>query len=265
MLRKIDLATFTEVDQVAFEAGNFGILEVEPSTGQVWLGAGKNLTVLGSDGDVVRTLTDVDAAKDVAFDAVTGQAFVVWQDGGQPDEDDNTSSLRVYDLESGAEAAVETLPANHSQVGSASIAVVPGGGTVFVTNPSMATIHRLTRSVSPSVTTAPGSVAPFEGDEVYFTAAAEGRPAPTVRWQRRAPGATTWTDIEGATSAQLHLIVARPDNGTAVRAVFTNAAGSLPTAAANVTVRTLAPTMTGAPRVGANLRAVPGAWPGGRP
>jgi hypothetical protein len=86
---------------------------------------------------------------------------------------------------------------------------------------------------SPTVTSQPAdrtiSLAPGEASgQVTFTAAAEGEPAPTVRWQRRAPGATSFVGLAGSTSPSLTVAAGSADNGAAYRAVFANASGELP-------------------------------------
>jgi hypothetical protein len=46
-----------------------------------------------------------------------------------------------------------------------------------------------------------------------------------VRWQRRAPGETAWSDIDGATSGTLSVDATADVSGTRYRAVFESAAG----------------------------------------
>ncbi|NHC14269.1 cell wall-binding repeat-containing protein, partial [Motilibacter deserti] len=95
-----------------------------------------------------------------------------------------------------------------------------------------------------SVRTAPAVLAQPVGGTIdpaqslTLTAAATGSPEPAVQWQQSRDGGTTWTDIPGATSSSVSVV---PGTGrTAYRAVFTNVAGSTPTAAADVTVRPVA-------------------------
>jgi hypothetical protein len=86
--------------------------------------------------------------------------------------------------------------------------------------------------VSPTVTAQPAdkaiSLAPGEASgQVTFTAAAEGDPAPAIRWQRRAPGATGFTAVAGANAGSLTVDAGAADNGAAYRAVFANSSGEL--------------------------------------
>ncbi|HEY0276660.1 MAG TPA: HtaA domain-containing protein [Solirubrobacterales bacterium] len=62
---------------------------------------------------------------------------------------------------------------------------------------------------------------------VTFTAAAEGTPAPTLRWQSRAGSSDRWTDLPGETGTTLRLTATVQQSGLQVRAVATNAAGTL--------------------------------------
>lgn len=88
----------------------------------------------------------------------------------------------------------------------------------------------------PAVTTQPKDVAVKVGGEARFTASASGTPVPAVRWQVSVDGGD-WKDVAGATDASLTLReVALAQSGARYRAVFTNAAGSVTTAAATLTV-----------------------------
>lgn len=108
--------------------------------------------------------------------------------------------------------------------------------------------------VGPAVATAPviteqpvgGTVT--LGRTLTLRAAANGAPAPTVQWQRRAPGSPVWTDVPGATSASLAVVVTAANDGAAYRAVFTNVAGTVRSSAAVVRVTRVAPRITTQPR-----------------
>lgn len=82
--------------------------------------------------------------------------------------------------------------------------------------------------VAPTVTLQPEPITVVAGDPASFTAAATGDPAPTVQWQSSTDG-TTWTDLPGATEpTYVTPSRAAADTCTRYRAVFTNAAGSVP-------------------------------------
>ncbi|MCW2567501.1 MAG: hypothetical protein JWN54_1598, partial [Mycobacterium sp.] len=96
----------------------------------------------------------------------------------------------------------------------------------------------LTVRTVPTVTTQPADQTVNAGSSVTFTAAASGRPTPTVRWQVSIDG-TTWTTLAGETATTLTFTAASADNGNSYRAVFTNSAGNDTTGAATLTVRTV--------------------------
>ncbi|HEX7132544.1 MAG TPA: HtaA domain-containing protein, partial [Iamia sp.] len=58
-----------------------------------------------------------------------------------------------------------------------------------------------------------------------FTAAAEGTPAPSYRWQSAPAGATRFADVAGATGPTLEVDATVGDDGTRYRVVVGNAAG----------------------------------------
>ena len=82
------------------------------------------------------------------------------------------------------------------------------------------------------------------GSTATFNAAATGYPTPTVQWQVSTDGGNTWSNINGATSPTLTLTdVAASQNGDEFQALFTNAAGSVPSD--NVTLIVISgPTVT---------------------
>jgi hypothetical protein len=92
---------------------------------------------------------------------------------------------------------------------------------------------------APVVTTQPNAASVTVGGTATFTAAASGDPTPSVQWQLQAPGSPSWQDYPGATGTTfvLHVSAAGYD-GSKVRAVFTNAAGSATTDAVRLTVTT---------------------------
>jgi hypothetical protein len=94
---------------------------------------------------------------------------------------------------------------------------------------------------APVVTTPPANTSVFAGNPVSFTAAASGSPVPTVQWQSEAVGATSYTNISGATSTTYSIPTALISaSGTKYEAVFTNSQGSVTSVPATLTV-TVAP------------------------
>ncbi|MEU8768631.1 hypothetical protein AB0C94_16890 [Streptomyces griseus] len=240
-LHRVDLASFEVTADFALPGaqGLTGFTEADPATGAVWVGVGRSVLVFDAAGRLLRTLVGADLARDAAFDEETGRAYVVWQDGGDLSDpaNDNNGTLTVYDTEDFTPAAKDlSLPGNHSQSGSASLAVEPGGATVFVTNPAEGRITKLVRQISPLVTRAPADLAAEDGEEVTLTAAAEGSPEPAVRWQVSADGSQTWKDVEGATGPGLTFTARAAQDGYRYRAEFRNDAGTTRTSAVTLTV-----------------------------
>jgi hypothetical protein len=108
---------------------------------------------------------------------------------------------------------------------------------VFTNVAGMATTTAatLTFTGAPAITTQPVSQSVTAGNSVSFTAAASGNPAPTVQWQVRTNGGTTFTSVAGAASPTLTFTTSATQNGNKFRAVFTNIAGTATTTAATLT------------------------------
>ncbi|WP_406397318.1 hypothetical protein [Streptomyces uncialis] len=253
-LYRVDTATLTlkdtiDVPDIASDAT--GVIEVDPESGAVWLGTGGTILVLGPDGKPVKKITDSDQAIAVAFDKSSRQAFVVRQDRGDLNEpgNDNNGSLTTYDTTDHTRTTEPvSLPGNHGQVGAAAVTVEAGGAVVYVTHPAEGKVLKLVRRVSPKVTEAPADVSVEPGENVTFTARAEGTPEPARRWQISTDG-TTWKDVEGATSATLAFTAELAQNGHKYRAEFKNDAGTTRTYPVTLTVEeeqdTTAGTTTG--------------------
>ncbi|WP_181905653.1 carboxypeptidase regulatory-like domain-containing protein, partial [Microbacterium bovistercoris] len=97
----------------------------------------------------------------------------------------------------------------------------------------------------------PQDTAVQDGEYAEFRAVASGIPAPTVQWERRAPGADVFTPIDGEMSSNLSFEAELADSGAQVRAVFTQGDATLTTVAATVTVSATpsAPQAPSAPEV----------------
>jgi len=90
---------------------------------------------------------------------------------------------------------------------------------------------------TPAITTHPVSKIAADGRSVTFTAAADGTPPPTVRWQCSTNGGTSFFDVVGETSLNLILVATSSAHGNRYRAVFSNSCGDAPTQAATLQVR----------------------------
>ena len=91
------------------------------------------------------------------------------------------------------------------------------------------------QAMAPIVTAQPANVSILPGESATFTATAGGTGV-TVQWQRSTDNGATWADIASARSTTYSVTVALADNGTRVRAVFSNAGGSVTSSVATVTV-----------------------------
>ncbi|WP_320778595.1 immunoglobulin I-set domain protein [Streptomyces sp. CRN 30] len=238
LLSRVDTGSFTVTATADLPADPLWFVAPDPATGDVWVGSGNTVHVFDKDAEPLTTIEGEDRAAAVAFDPGTGRAFVVWQDGGNTGGgDDGNGSLAVYDTATFEEAATATaLPGNQGQLGQASVAVAPGGTTVYVTSPAEATITKLDRRMSPKVVQSPTDRSVSPGDEVSFVAAAEGAPEPTVAWQVSADGGQTWQGIEGATGTTYTFTARAAQDGYRYRAEFTNPAGTTRTSPTTLTV-----------------------------
>jgi hypothetical protein len=110
---------------------------------------------------------------------------------------------------------------------------------------AVTTAATLTVNTLPVVTAQPVSQTVIEGQPASFSASASGSPLPTIQWQV-SPNGNTWNDIAGATNETYAFTAQAADNGHQYRAVFTNAAGSVTSNAAQLTVN-VPPTVTTQP------------------
>lgn len=100
-------------------------------------------------------------------------------------------------------------------------------------------------ALAPSITVDPSDTTVGSGATATFSSDTTGDPAPTVQWERAAPGTSAFVPVLGATAKSLTLsTVTFADNGAQFRAVYTNAGGQAVTDAATLTVAALVPSVT---------------------
>ena len=84
-----------------------------------------------------------------------------------------------------------------------------------------------------------------------FTAVITGSPTPTLQWQRSNNGGASWSNLVGFTSSSYTTpATAGSDNGAQFRVVATNTAGSLPSAAATLSVASAGKAWAAGERIG---------------
>lgn len=240
---RIDTAAFRVTGTVELPAGDGlgGFTEVDPQTGALWVGLDTSIVVLDATGVRLGTIRGTDLPRAARFDPLTHEAFVAWQDAGDPSRpgSDGDGALAVYRTADLREAAAPVaLPGNHGQSGFAALTVTPGGGSVFVSSPAEGKITRLERSVSPKVTEEPSDRTAEAGTRVSLTARAEGTPEPSVAWQSSADGGKSWQPVAGATAAEYAFTAEAALDGRRYRAEFRNTGGTSRTAPVTLTVTT---------------------------
>ncbi len=95
----------------------------------------------------------------------------------------------------------------------------------------------LTVTQKPAITKQPVSQTVVVGHEAVFETAASGVPTPTAQWEKSSDGGTTWHGITGAKTSVLKLPnVQKIEDESEYRVVYTNAAGTVTSAAATLHV-----------------------------
>jgi len=204
------------------DAGGDAVHEYSP--------AGTQLTSLGLSASSVHA--GMSNPSDVALDG-QGNVYVT-----EPDYD----LVQQFNVDSLYQGEFGT-PAKDAPKGTLYLpsAVATGSnGQVYVADTGNHRIAEFVPQTPPKVAVQPVSTKVFAGFPALFHAEAAGTPAPTVQWESQAPGASSFTPIQGATSDTL--IVSRTaatQSGTRYEAVFTNASGTVTTEVVTLTVSKL--------------------------
>jgi hypothetical protein len=156
----------------------------------------------------------VNAGQSVTFKAAASDAAAVkWQM--------SSDGVTFTDI-TGATSTTYTFTAQATQNGYQYRAVF--------TNPfGQTNTNAVTLPVNPTITSQPTAQTVYDGQTVTFTAAATGNPQPTVQWQVRTKGSTSFVPVPGATSGTLTLAAHTGENGSQYRAVFTGTIGTITT------------------------------------
>jgi hypothetical protein len=107
-------------------------------------------------------------------------------------------------------------------------------------NSGVATLIVSEPETAPEVVEEPADASVVEGEGTIFTARAEGRPTPSVQWERSIDGGSTWSnDTSDKGSKTDSLVIAKAalsDSGHEYRAVFRNGSGKAESRAATLVV-----------------------------
>lgn len=182
------------------------------------------------------------AGSTVTFSAdATGAATVRWElstDAGRSWSDIAGADARSYTFvavsaDSGYEYRAVFSSGDRSATTSAATLTVSGtAGPPATQQPAGQNVASGPGAVAPAITQEPSGQGVTTEQEVSFTAAASGVPAPSVQWQVSTDAGSSWANVAGATSATYSFAAPLNQGGDLYRAVFTNSAGSAVTDAA---------------------------------
>ena len=203
---------------------------------------------------------DADPARPVTGDATTTTARVALADGSAAPPAllaALTGRAVAWTFEPAADAASATADVVLGAGGTAAARFARGPGATLTVRATVdaATAAAVLEQPVPPTVTAPADATALEGTQATFSTTAAGSPAPVLRWQSAPAGSATWADVPGATAAQLAVDAARAADGTRYRVVAGNAAGTVTSAPATLTV-TWGPELTAQP---ADAGGLPGA------
>jgi uncharacterized repeat protein (TIGR02543 family) len=112
---------------------------------------------------------------------------------------------------------------------------------------------------SPTVTGQPSSQLTVSGGVATFSAATSAV-VYGVQWQVSSNGASTWSNVTGATGTSYNVVASSSTNDNRYRAVFTNASGSATSNAATLVYLVGSTNWSGYADTGATFSAVSGSW-----
>lgn len=196
------------------------------SSGQ--LGTG---TPFDSYQPVAVSTAGVLAGKSVTAIAAGGSHSLAIDSDGNAYAWGSNSSGQLGNNSANSIAASPVALSTQGEMGSRPLVAIAAGG-----------LHSLAiaaKGTAPAVNVAPASLTVTAGSTAIFSAAADGYPAPTMRWQLSTTGsAGSFTDLSDQTSGTLTLSNVTADQaGYAYRAVFTNLEASTFSAAAVLIVQ----------------------------
>ncbi|ROS26112.1 family 43 glycosylhydrolase [Cellulomonas sp. PhB150] len=157
------------------------------------------------------------------------------------------TAMATDDRDGSVPVRYSVRPGSSFAVGTTKVTATARDKAGNVGSATFSVVVRATPQAAPAVTTQPASTTKALGSTATLRAAASGYPAPTVAWQRRAPGSTAWVATAG-TSTSLGVAVTAANDGAAYRAVFRNAAGTATSTTAVVHVTRVAPKVSTQPK-----------------
>jgi hypothetical protein len=208
--------------------------------------ANLNYDVDGATLDIGNAQTDQTSPGAPTAPTVTAgdaQAAVSWSapsnDGGAPVTSYTVTPVPACPSCTGL-SITGTPPATQTTVGGLTDGTsytftVTATNTVGPGSPSSAS-NAVIPGVAPAITTQPTNQAVKAGQTATLTAAASGKPSPTVQWQVSTNGGVSFSTITGATSGTYSFTATTGQSGDEYRAVFSNALSSATTSAATLTV-----------------------------
>ncbi len=176
-----------------------------------------------------------------------------WQ--GSFDAGETYSNLSDGTLFAGTHTATLTIPEATAMLDGLRVRAVVSDGPASVT--SDPAVLGIVLAAAPAITAHPHPVSAQAGGEAVFTAAADGVPAPALRWQLSTDGGEAFADLaegepySGVDTAELTVSpLTRDMDGHRFRAVAQNSEGSATSAAALLTVTPVpaAPVFTAQPQ-----------------
>lgn len=167
----------------------------------------------------------VDPARDVLFAGSAGNTRMTKVIAGVAEHDfaipGSPTGLQAWDHYAAGADPAGNLLLGSSVAGRVSRLDYQGAAAAFTTQPH-----------DTAVSLGTGDTAP-----VTFTVAVKGDPAPTVRWQSRIPGVSTWADV--GTGLTHTATVGAADQGRQFRAIASSIRGEVASQRVNLDVKTL--------------------------
>ncbi len=147
----------------------------------------------------------------------------------------SSNSGGTFTAISGAITTNFSFAATSGENGNEYEAVFSNSNGTFASSPATLTVD-----FAPAVTTNPTNLLANANGTATFTAAASGNPAPTVQWEMKTNGGSSFSPISGATSTTYSFTATSGENGNQYEAVFSNTINpAATTSAATLTVDTV--------------------------